>query len=47
MMGIPASNQRVKWQEMIVSRFENDKIVEEWVVSDLAGQLMIRLPRKK
>jgi predicted ester cyclase len=41
--GIPASNQKVKWYEIVVSRFENDKIVEEWLVSDLAFQLMIKL----
>lgn len=33
MMGIPASNKKVKWNEMIVSRFEGDKIAEELIVS--------------
>lgn len=40
--GIPASNKRVTWSEMVVSRFENDKIVEEWVISELAFQLMVK-----
>lgn len=41
--GIPASNKKVEWREMLVSRFEDGKIAEEWQVSDLAGQLMIKL----
>jgi predicted ester cyclase len=40
--GIPASNKRVKWHEMVVSRFENEKITEEWLLSDLAAQLMLK-----
>lgn len=40
--GIPASNQRVVWHEMVVTRFENKQIAEEWVSSDLAFQLMIQ-----
>lgn len=41
--GIPASNKKVKWYEMVVSRFDNDKIIEEWIASDLAFQLMLKL----
>jgi predicted ester cyclase len=37
--GIPASNKKIKWHEMVVSRFDNDKINEEWIFSDLALQL--------
>ncbi len=44
--GIPATNKKVTWNEMIVSRFENDKIMEEWVVSELAGELTLAQPRK-
>ena len=40
--GIPPSHKRVSWTELVVSRFENDKIIEEWVVSDLAGELMLK-----
>jgi len=42
MMGIRASNNKIKWNEMIVSRFEKDKIVEEWIVSELMGQLLLK-----
>lgn len=43
LMGIPPSGKKVIWNEMLVSRFEGDKIAEEWIVSELAGQLMLRL----
>lgn len=42
MKGIPASNKKVKWYEMVVSRFDKDKIIEEWISSDLAFQLMLK-----
>ncbi len=41
--GIPASDKKVKWYEIVVSRFDQDKIIEEWVASDLAFQLMLKL----
>jgi len=41
--GIPASGKRVTWHEMVVTRFESGKIVEEWVISDLAFHLMLNL----
>lgn len=44
MMGIPPSGKKIKWNEMIVSRFNGDSIVEEWVVSELAGHLMMNKP---
>jgi predicted ester cyclase len=40
--GIPASNKKIKWHEIVVSRFDNDKIIEEWIVSDLALQLLLK-----
>lgn len=40
--GIPASYKKVKWHELVVSRFEQDKIIEEWIASDLAFQLMLK-----
>jgi len=46
MMGIPASNKTIKWNEMIVSRFEENKIAEEWIVSELMGQLLLKQPKK-
>lgn len=45
MMGIPASKQAIVWEEMVVSRFENGLIIEEWLVSDLAGQLLLKQAR--
>ncbi len=47
MMGIPASNNKIKWNEIAVSRFKNDKIVEEWVVSELLGQLLLNQSKVK
>ena len=47
MLGLPPSKQKIIWNEMLVSRFERDKIAEEWVVSDLAGQLLLAHPAKK
>ncbi len=46
MQGIPPSEKKVKWTEMLVSRFDGDKIAEDCMVSELAGALMAKLPRK-
>lgn len=43
MMGIPPSGKKVKWSEMVVTRFKDKKIAEEWVVSELAGELALKL----
>ncbi len=43
LQGVPPSNKKVKWYEIVVSRFDKDKIIEEWVASDLAFQLMLKL----
>ena len=40
MLGIPPTGKKVEWRDMLVTRFEGETIVEEWAVSDLAGQLM-------
>lgn len=45
MQGIPPSGKKLKWVEMVVSRFENEKIVEEWVVSELMGQMLLKVPK--
>lgn len=47
MRGIPASNKVITWNEMVTSRFDGDLIAEEWVVSELAGQLFIKQPKTK
>lgn len=46
MMGIPASGKCVTWNEMVISRFAGVQIAEEWIVSELTGQLMIKLSAK-
>lgn len=43
--GFPATGQPMVWREMVVSRFSNSLIAEEWVVTDLAERLL--LARKK
>ncbi len=40
MLGIKPTEQKVEWSEMVVSRFDNGKIAEEWVVSELVGELL-------
>ncbi len=47
LLGIPPSEKKINWNEMVVSRFEGDKIAEEWVVSELAGKLLLKLPKIK
>ena len=46
MMGIPPSGKKVQWRDMLVSRFDGEKIAEEWAVSELAAQLMFSIPRQ-
>ncbi len=42
MKGIPASGRRLKWYDIVVSRFEKGKIIEEWTVSTLAAQMLLK-----
>ena len=44
MMGIPPTGQKVEWIDMVVTRFDGEKIAEEWTVSELAGQLLSKSP---
>lgn len=44
MMGIPPTGQKVEWRDMMVSRFVGEKIAEEWAVSELAGELLSKMP---
>jgi len=46
MHGIPPSRKKIRWNEMVISRFEGDRIAEEWVVSELAGRLLLHQGRK-
>jgi predicted ester cyclase len=43
--GFPASGREIVWRDVVTSRFRDGLIVEEWVISDLAEQLL--LSRKK
>jgi|GEM_PF-787882 len=38
-LGVPASGRLITWRNMIVTRYEEGKIAEEWTVSDLAEHL--------
>ena len=38
--GIPASGRELVWRDMIVSRFEDARIAEEWAISDLAERML-------
>ncbi len=42
MAGIPPSGQKVEWRDLVVTRFDGEKIAEEWTVSELAGQLALK-----
>jgi len=43
--GFPANNRQILWRDMVTSQFLGGFISEEWVVTDLAEQLL--LARKK
>lgn len=38
-MGVPGTGRPVTWQSMIVTRYEEGLIAEEWAVSDLGARL--------
>lgn len=38
--GFPASGLKITWRDMVVSQFEDGKIAQEWVVSDMAEALL-------
>lgn len=40
-MGFPATGRRVVWRDMIVSRFVDGVIAEDWVVTDLAERRLL------
>lgn len=46
MQGIPGSGKKVKWIDIVVTRFNGEKIAEEWVVSELMGELLLKVSRK-
>lgn len=38
--GFPASGIEITWRDMVVSRFEDGRITQEWVVTDMAEALL-------
>ena len=38
--GFPGTGKPLVWRDMVTSRFEDGRIVEEWVVTDLAERLL-------
>ncbi len=38
--GFPASGRRIVWRDMVTSRFQDGRIAEDWVITDLAEQLL-------
>jgi len=46
MQRIPASGKKIKWTDMVITRFSYEKIAEEWVVSELMGELLLKAPHK-
>lgn len=43
--GFPASGLKIEWHDMVTSRFHEGRIVEEWVITDLAEQLLLSRKR--
>ena len=38
--GFPATGRRVVWRDMIISRFRDGRIVEDWVITDVVERLL-------
>ena len=38
--GFPASGRTILWRDMVVTRFEDEIIAEDWAVTDLAERLL-------
>jgi predicted ester cyclase len=43
--GFPASGKQIVWRDMVTSEFRGGLIVREWVVTDLAEQLLMSRKR--
>ena len=39
-IGFPATGLKLVWRDMVTSRFQDGLIVEDWVITDLAEQLL-------
>jgi len=43
--GILTSDKMIQWNEIIISKFVEGKIEEEWIVSELLGKLLLKVPK--
>lgn len=43
--GIPATMKKVSWNEIVVTRFQGETIIEEWIVSNLGFHLLLKQSR--
>lgn len=43
--GFPATGRPIVWRDMVVSRFRNGLIAEEWLITDLAERLLLARKR--
>ena len=43
--GFPATGRRIVWRDMVVSRFRDGLIAEDWVITDLAERLLLSRKR--
>lgn len=39
--GFPATGRQIVWRDMVTSRFRDNLIAEEWVITDLAERLLL------
>jgi steroid delta-isomerase-like uncharacterized protein len=43
--GFPATGRRIVWRDMVVSRFREGLIAEDWFITDLAERLLLARKR--
>ena len=39
--GFPATGRRIVWRDMVISRFRESLIAEDWFITDLAERLLL------
>jgi predicted ester cyclase len=44
--GFPASGVEIIWRDMVISQFRDELMEEDWVITDLAEQLLLARKRK-
>jgi hypothetical protein len=44
-MGFPATGRPIVWRDMVTSRFQDGRIAEDWVLTDLAERLLLARKR--